>query len=258
MKKTSIFLLALTAVMALQTGTLHSWADDGQSDSQWETTLNAGLSLTDGNSEAIRANVGMLMEGEKERWGEVRIGLDANYGESRPDRDADGNRMDRETDVENAKAFVNAHKDVSKRTFVSFNSSAFYDGQALVDYRFIVGPGIGVRVYNKPCIKVKLEAGPSYLWEKVDGERDDYPVVRLAERLDWRLSETARIWQEVEYLPKADQWDDYLLLSEIGIDLTINTRLSWRTTVRSAYDASPAEDRKKHDLSIIASLAYRL
>ncbi len=249
--------MVLTALMALPV--TQAWADDeGQSDTQWETTFNAGLSLTDGNSDSIRANAGVLVEGERERWGSVRMGATGNYGKTRPDRDADGVRQSRETDVENANAFANAQKDVSKRAYVAFNSAAYYDGQALVDYRFIVGPGLGYRVYDRHGVRVKLEAGPSYLWEKVDNVRDDYPVVRLAERLDWRISETARVWQEVAFLPKADQWDEYLLLSEIGIDLTINKRLSWRTTLQSAYDATPAEDREKHDLSLIASLAYRL
>ncbi len=233
-------------------------ADADESEPSWASTLNAGLTWTDGNSDSLRLNVGWLWEGEKPTLGAMRAGVTGNYGKSRPDPDDEGRRASRETDVENVRAFLQAQRDLSARTYASFNLSAFYDGQALVDYRFIIGPGLGAKIYNRHDVRVKIEIGPSYLIEKVDGVRDDYPVVRLAERLDWRISETARLWQEVEYLPTADDFSDYLLLSEVGIDVAINKRFSWQTTLQSAYDASPAEDRERHDLSLVASLAYRL
>ena len=49
----------------------------------WKTSLNLGLSLTEGNSETRVANVALLTEGEEPRLGSVRAGVETHYGEAR-------------------------------------------------------------------------------------------------------------------------------------------------------------------------------
>lgn len=214
-------------------------------------SLNAGLTLTDGNSESLRANAGILWEGKKDAFGSVRVGAEGNYGESRVDGTKD-------TDIENARAFANARKTLSEMTFVALNTSAFYDRLALVDYRFIVGPGVGSVLFKNESTELSVEFGPAYLWEKVDDEREDFWVIRLAQRLDIQLSETARLWQQAEYLPKAGDIEDYLLNSEIGVEAAINTLVNLRLVLQSAYDSKPALDRERHDLTFIGGLSIKL
>lgn len=216
-----------------------------------ETSFNAGLTLTDGNSDTLRANAGILFEAEQPSLGSVRAGIEGNYGETK----TEGSR---ETDVENLKAFLTTRKTLTERTYAAINTSALYDDQALIDYRFIGGPGLGALLYKNERSELSVEAGPAYLWEKVDEQTDDYLVLRFAQRLDISISETARFWQQVEYVPQAEDFDAYLLNSEIGLTADLAPRLSLRVVLQSSYDSQPAADKERHDLTLISGLSFRL
>lgn len=216
-----------------------------------EVSLNAGVTWTEGNSDTLRANAGIEYEGRREALGAIRAGAEGNYGYSRIDGE-------RDRDVDNASAFFNARKTITDRTFASLNSSFLYDGQADIDYRFVVGPNVGTFLIKQDRTELSVEVGPSYLWEKVDDQTDDYFVVRFAQRFDHRLSDTARIWQEAEYLPKSDDFEDYLLNSEVGVSASLTDRTSLRMVVQSRYDSTPSAGKEKHDVTVITGISVTL
>ncbi len=229
-------------------GVQNAFAGEGDTS---ETSLNAGVTWTDGNSDTLRANAGIEFEGRREALGAIRAGAEGNYGYSR----VDGER-DRDTD--NASAFFNARKTITERTFASLNSTFLYDGQAGIDYRFVVGPNVGTFLVKQERTELSVEVGPSYLWEKVDDQTDDFFVVRFAQRFDHRLSDTARIWQEAEYLPKSDDFEDYLLNSEVGVSASLTERTSLRMVLQSRYDSTPAADKERHDITVITGVSVTL
>lgn len=216
-----------------------------------ETSLNLGVTWTEGNSDTLRANAGIEYQGRREAFGAIRAGAEGNYGYSRVDGEKD-------RDVENASAFFNARKTLTERTFASLNSTFLYDGQANIDYRFIVGPNLGTVLLKNENTELSVEIGPSYLWEEVDGRTDDFLVVRFAQRLDHRLSETARIWQEAEYLPKSEDFNDYLLHAEAGISASLTDRTSLRVVLQSRYDSTPASGKERHDITVITGITLTL
>jgi putative salt-induced outer membrane protein YdiY len=225
-------------------------AEEG-GDATRETSFNAGLTLTDGNSDTLRANAGVLFEAEQPALGSVRAGMEGNYGETTTAGKS-------ETDVENLKAFLDTRKTLTERTYASINTSAVYDDQALIDYRVIAGPGLGGLLYKDERGELSVEAGPAYLWEEVDGQADEYLVLRFAQRLDFKISETARFWQQVEYVPEAEDFDNYLLNSEIGVTADVAPRLALRVVLQSSYNNQPAADTERHDLTLISGLSFSL
>lgn len=219
--------------------------------SAFKHTLSLGANLTDGNSETLTANAAWLSEGEKDQLGSVRLGLEGNYGETTTD-DVD------EVTVENAKAFANAKKTLSEKAFVYTDASVTYDDIAAVDYRAILSIGPGVYLMKDDRASLFVEAGPAYVWEDVGGVSDDYLSLRVAQRYDRALSETAKVWQSLEYIPEVDEFDSYLLNTEIGIEAAVNARLSLRLVAQSKYNSTPAEGFEKNDLSLIAGLSLSL
>ena len=217
----------------------------------FKTTLSGGVTLTDGNSETMQANAALLTEGEKEGLGSVRAGVEANYGETTVDEESD-------TTVNNARAFANAKKTLSPRTFGSVDASILQDDIADIDYRATVGPGLGAYLVKNAKTAFSVEAGPSYIWERVAGENDDYLALRFGERIDQVLSATSKAWQSAEYLPKADDFEDYLLNAEVGIEAAVNARISLRFVLQDKYDSTPAEGREKNDLTLIAGVGVKL
>ena len=228
------------------------------------TVLNAGLTLTDGNSETLAANVGLKTEGERAGLGSVLAGAEFNYGESTVQTktvDEAGVETVAEKDektVENAKLFANVKKTLSPRTFLSLDGTAAYDDVADIDYRATLGPGLGAYLVKNDQRELTLEAGPAYLWEKVGGARNDYLALRFAERYVCQALKNAKLVQSLEYLPEAEDFDNYLLVGEIGVEAAMSDRLSLRVVLQDKYDNTPAEGKERNDLSLIAGLGIKL
>lgn len=228
---------------------LSGWADEGED--RLKTSINLGGSLTRGNSKATQGNVAMTVEGETAGLGSFRAHAEGNYGES----EIDGQRT---TTVENARASLNVRKDLHERWFIGINTAIRYDELARIDHRFTVGPSLGAYLVKNPRAKLSVELGAMHVWEKTDGQRDDYTAYRAAERVDIVLSDTATLWQSAEYIPQANDFEDYLLVAEVGIAAAINARLTVRVVLQNQYDSRPAADVEKSDLTLIAGIGVKL
>lgn len=243
----AVFALAGSAVAAeKKAAKAEETSQDG-----FKTTVSAGLTLTDGNSETLAANASLVTEGQKEGLGSMIAGIEANYGKST----VDGVE---ETTVNNAKTYVNVKKTLGQRTFASLDGSLVFDDVALIDYRVTLGPGAGLYLVKNDKRTLTLEAGPSYVWEQVDGKRDNYLALRLSERYSCQISKTAKLAQSLEYTPEASDLDNYLLVGEIGVEAAMTARVSLRVVLQDKYDSTPAADKERNDLSLIAGLGFSM
>ena len=232
-----------------------------QDTNKFKTSLSSGVTLTDGNSKTMQANASLITEGKKEGLGSVRVGVEASYGETTVATEDDteglvGERKD--TTVNNAKAFANAKKTISSRTFGSMDATLLTDDIADIKYRATIGPGLGGYLVKNEKTSLSSEIGPSYVWEEVAGVSDDYFAIRFAERFEQVLSPTAKIWQSAEYLPKADDFSDYLLNAEVGVEAAMTTRVNLRLVLQDKYDSTPGVNLEKNDLTLIAGIGVKL
>ena len=82
-------------------------------------------------------------------------------------------------------------------------------------------------------------------------------MIRVSERGEHTWGKQAKVWEEVTYLPKIDNFDIYLLLSEVGAEASMTTQLSLRVVFQDRYNSAPAPGRVPNDLAILASLVYK-
>ncbi len=235
----------------LPLASLSAWSQETDS---WQISMAIGFNKTDGNSDTLLLNSSLTAEKEMEK-NIYRFGIEGAYGETKVEQE-DGSTEDTAT-AQNAKGFAH-YKRTHERSYVYLDSSVLHDDIAEVDYRALMGPGAGYFLIKSEVATLGIEAGPTYLWEKVGGQEDDYPVLRFAQRYDWQISETAKLWQAVEYLPRIDDSEDYLLNAEIGAEAALNTHLSLRVVVQERYDNTPAEGQERSDLTMIVALALHL
>ena len=80
----------------------------------------------------------------------------------------------------------------------------------------------------------------------------------MAERLDWTVFSTAKIWQSLEFLPRADALNDYLLQTELGAETALNGRLSFRVVLQNKYDRIPGAGLEKNDLGLLTGMSLSL
>lgn len=212
---------------------------------KWERTASVGLTLTRGNSDSILATAQAL---GLRKWDEheLQLGAQAAYGEVEDTKNADS-----------LSGFAQYNHLFTERLYGYARLDALYDAIADVDYRFTFGPGVGYYFIKNETTAFSVEAGPSFVAEKVGGETSEYFALRLGEKFEHKFSERARMWQMAEILPQIDDWENYIINAEIGAEASLTERLSLRAYVQDTYDNQPAPGRKKNDVKLVSALGYK-
>jgi len=212
----------------------------------WETSAAVGFTLTQGNSDTVLATANLL--GLK-KWeaNELSAGLNASYGEV---EGLQNNGMTRGTVQYNR--ILNDGK-----SYFYGKADLLHDAIADVNYRFSVSPGFGYYILKNDTFNLSAEIGPGFISEKVGGIRDDYMTIRVGEKFEYKISERARLWQSLEYLPQVDDFENFLLVAEIGVESDLTEKLSLRVSLQDNYDNQPAAGRKSNDLRLVTGLGYK-
>jgi putative salt-induced outer membrane protein YdiY len=217
----------------------------------WVTTAAAGLTLTRGNSESFLATISL---DTKRKWekDEVYLGASGGYGDSTVN---DVNTKN----TEFIQGFGQYNHLFTDRFYGGLRLDGQYDGIAGIEYRFKVSPMVGYYLIKNDKMTLAAEAGPSLIAEHLDGEQARaYWAARLAERFDYKLTDSTKLWEALEYLPQVDDWaNNYLLNLEVGIDTAINKHWSLRVVFQDQYASQPAAGKKNNDLRLLAGTAYK-
>ena len=217
----------------------------------WETTAAAALTLTRGNSETLLATVSL---DTKRKWekDEAYLGISGGYGESTVN---DVN----EKNTEFLQGYGQYNRLFTDRFYGALRLDGQYDGIAGIEYRFKVSPIAGYYLIKNDKMTLAAEAGPSLIYEHLEGQHSHgYWAARLAERFEYKLTATTRVWESLEYLPKVDDWaKNYLLNFEAGIETAITKQWSLRVVFQDQYASQPASGRKQNDLRLLAGTAYK-
>lgn len=217
----------------------------------WTSSAFLGLTLTRGNSDTFLANLTLDSRRQARRW-ELALGLTAGYGESTVEGET-------EKTAEYVRGFGQYDRRFHRRGYVGFRNDAEYDAIAGVDYRLRVSPLVGWYLIQRTNTQLRLEAGPSWVFEKLKSRpSDQYTAFRAGERFEHKLNQNTRLWQTLEYIPQVDDWSRrFLLIAEVGIDAAITQSLSLSLVFQDNYNNDPPAGRKANDLRVLAGLRYK-
>lgn len=222
----------------------------------WGTTAAAGVNLSRGNTRNMLLN-GSVISTYKHEKNEARLGVEANYGETEVTSTNDTKEM--ETNVQNSRALAEYRRLLNERTYGYVSAEIRSDDVADIDYRFMVGPGIGQYLLKSDLQTLGVELGASYVQEKLaDKDADDYVALRAAERYEFKVSQSSKVWESVEFLPAFEDFGRYLLNAEAGAEAAMNTRLSLRIVAQDKYNSDPAPGKKPNDFQLIGGITYKL
>jgi putative salt-induced outer membrane protein len=244
----SLLLFIVSAVAALGQAALVAPATPPATNLYpWDASAALGLTLTRGNSRTVLIN-GDIQANKKWDLGknELKLGANGTYGEN--------NGIENN---EQLRGYGQFNRLITERLFGYFRLEGLHDGIAKVDYRLTVSPGAGYYILKNTSTSLSAEVGPGFIYEKLAGRTRDYFTLRLAERFDQKLGEHAKLWQSVEILPQVDDFSNYLINSEIGIDTAITKHLSQRTFIQDTFHSRPAPGREKNDIKLVAAIAYK-
>ena len=235
MKKTSLGLLVAATSIA------SSFAQD---DVKWDKTASFGLTLTRGNSETLLATANIQAD-RKGSDNEISLGGTATYGE-------DGGQVN----AKYLRGFGQYNRLFDDRLFGYLRVDALHDEIADMDIRLSVGPGIGYYFLKDDVATLTVEAGAAYVYEQQGGFEDNYASVRFAERYTRKINDNTNFWQSAEFQPQIDDWENFLIMAEVGVESKITDNISLRVVLQDTYDNAPAAGRESNDIRLISGISY--
>lgn len=244
--------LLIGGLVLATTNTAFAQDTNNTTAADWTKSVSAGLSLTDGNSNASNFNLNGKMgrDYQNEVW---RFEADYNFGDTKETPDSP------RTETRNDYRFLGDYRRIFDDVyFGGIGADLRHDEIADLDYRFTISPSVGMYLIKEDDLKLSVEGGPSYVFEELGGESDSYLAPRIANRLDWKISDTAKLFQTAEYLFDISDSSAYLLNAEIGIETTVTELVSLVVSIKDAYNNNPAEGKEKNDLAIISGLKLNL
>ena len=212
----------------------------------WETSAAAGLTLTRGNSDTLTA-VASLTTSRKDRINEWHFGLEGAYGENSGVKNN-----------ESVHGFGQYNHLYTDRFYLFGRADALYDGIAKIYYRLTLTAGPGYYLIKNDLTRLSVEASPGVAFEHLAGKSSDvYAVIRFAERFEHKLNEKSKLWESIEFLPKLDNWGDYVANGEVGLETSLTEKFSLRPYIQDTYRSVPATGKKHNDLKLVVALAYK-
>ena len=211
----------------------------------WESSVSAGLSLTKGNSDTLLTTAAFRTR-TKTLANEFMFGMDGSYGKN-----------DSVKNNEMLHGVSQYNHLFGERFYGFFNLEGLHDGIADLQYRFTLSPGAGYYFVKTTNTTFAGEAGPSLIFQQLGEVDTTYASLRLAERLEHKFSDNARVWQKVEFLPQVNKPDNFLVNAEIGAEAALTKTFSLRVTLQDNFVNEPAPGHKDNDIKLISGVVYK-
>jgi putative salt-induced outer membrane protein YdiY len=245
-QRRDIGLTVLSAAALLLTANPIFAADSIADTNKWTADVASGFAVTSGNSDTVLGTLAFKAQRLWER-DELRFGINGAYG-----------RSDGEVNNELAAGAAQYNHLFTERLYGSVRLDALHDAVSGIHYRFMMGPAAGYYFIKSDRTRVNGEVGPAAVMEETTDEYSTYFTIRFTERWEQKISETAKFWEQVDYLPPVDDFTgNFLINAEVGLEVTINSRLALREVFTWNFDNEPDENRRSYDLKSVTSLVYK-
>jgi putative salt-induced outer membrane protein YdiY len=212
----------------------------------WCSTVTMGLTVTEGNVDSV-LTTGKISSERKSRRNDLTLGADGAYGQV--------------SGIQNANSAHGAAQDnqviVDDKWYGYGREDALHDAIADVEYRVTTSLGAGYYFIKKKNTTLSSEAGPSFRAEKLDDETHNYPTARIAENLEHKIDDHAKVWENVEFLPPLNFPDAFLVNAEVGVETPLTKTLSLQTYLQDNYANVPAPGFKPNDLKLVSGLVMK-
>jgi putative salt-induced outer membrane protein YdiY len=260
MKHSYLPYLAAIAVAAIATPLVSRGADATPSTTNhWESSVAAGATLTRGNSETF---LGTISAGTGKKWdqNELAFGADVAYGTTQTeDKSTTPPTKHTDTTTETLHGFGQYNRLFNERLYGYGRLEGLHDGVAEIRYRLSLSAGAGYYFIKTKETQLSGEVGPGLITQRLGDEDKTYATLRLGEKFNQALSDRARLWQTAEILPQVNDFNNFIVNFEIGIEADLNSskKLALRVYLDDTYNNVPASGRKKNDLKMVAAVAYK-
>jgi putative salt-induced outer membrane protein YdiY len=219
--------------------------------SPWHTTASINAAVSRGNADTLLmgAAINSLRKWDKN---EIALGADGTFGSN-----SDPTTRKETTTAQNYGLYAQYNRMLSDRVYLGVRSDARQDRIAFIDYRATVAPALGYYVVKNDRLKLKLENGPAFIFERLKGAGTaNYLTLRVAEEVQWKINDRASIVQSMEYLPQVEDFGNYVVNLNLSLSTKITEKASATITFQDFYRSVPAPGRRGNDLRLMAGISY--
>jgi hypothetical protein len=111
---------------------------------------------------------------------------------------------------------------------------------------------------STPALFFNTEAGIAYVCEHFeDGDSNDFIAGRLAYHLKKEFNDKVSVFHNLEYYPSLERLDDYLIITDAGVRLTLTKQMFGEYKIEFRYDSTPAQGASRSDLRNIVGLGWK-
>jgi len=232
--------LSLLMLSSIPASSAMAWDVEG-----WQSTIELGASYATGNTDSTTVTTRFRAENTTELW-RNRLRLDALFHEE-----------DNVTTGQRAVAGYQLDRKLGEHDYLFGALRYERDRFSNYDYQASQTAGYGRRLVNRERLTLDGEIGAGMRQSRVaaTGESDNEPVGRLAADLRWRISDSARLTDELLVVGGSDNTEIENILA-LSADVTSRLALRTSLTVRHNTDVEP--EVEKTDTITEVSLVYRI
>jgi len=218
----------------------------------WHGDTAFGLSLARGNANTFLLTGSTTADNVWEQ-NDLKLGADGQYGLN------NWAQTNQTPSTEAIHGFIDYKRLFTERFYGGARIDGYHDDIASIQYRLVVGPAAGYYFIKSDASKLSGEIGPSFIDERLGHEDESYVTIRFSERGEhtFNKAKTAKVWEEVDYMPQVDDFSNYLLNSEVGVEAALSAHFSLRVCADDKFDSKPAAGRKQNDILLVSSLVYK-
>jgi putative salt-induced outer membrane protein YdiY len=149
---------------------------------------------------------------------------------------------------------------LAPRTFTFGQLQYLRDPFKAIDYLVAPTAGLGYKLVDAPQTKLDVDGGLGAVWEKNPGfDTKASGAVMASEHLTNKLSDTARVTQQIAGLWKTSDVGDALYTFGAGLAANLTTKSQVKVELLDTYKAKPpTAATKSNDVAIVFSIGYKL
>jgi len=213
---------------------------------RWTGNINAGGSLTSGNTEtkALRFDAESIVRTLNNRY---TVGGLFNRVEDRG----------RNTQF-NSRGYGKYDRFFTRQWYGYVNTTLENDRFRDLRLRTVAGAGSGYQIYETPNLNLALEGGLNYIQEDYyTAEDESYPGARWAIKYDQLIyNGRAKLFHEHEALVGFQDTNHALFYSKTGLRFPLVFNMNASTQFNYNWDNSPSPGRKKADTALMFTVGY--
>ena len=213
----------------------------------WEGGLDAGLELTQGNSDTRNFRFAFRAERKISRekltlYAESIYSLD-DLPNARPHVTANENRGGARFD-----------RDLTSRIFIFANTDFMSDDLQDLNLRSVLGGGVGYHLIKRDRTTLDLLGGANFTRENYVEVQRNLAAWQFGEEFTLKVGKNTSLIQNIAYFPDFIDSGNYRINFSLGTLTKIVKRLGWQNNLSDAYVTNPPAGKKQNEFVFTSGL----